>query len=86
MVGLGASRLNEFVARFGREWKVGEVIAVEMPELDLAESKLDAAETVRVDGDTVPTRHRLLNRLARSVHIWSNMLAWATISGGRERD
>lgn len=44
MVGACPSFLNQFVTQLRRKRKIGEMVAVQMPELDLTEPELDAAE------------------------------------------
>jgi hypothetical protein len=54
VVGPGATPGDQLVADATREWKVGDLIAMEVAELAAAESKLDPAEAMRPDLDPVP--------------------------------
>ncbi len=69
MVRSGTAFLHQFVSEFRREREIGEMISVEMSELDLAEPELDAAEAVRVGRHAAPARHCLPDGRVRSLHL-----------------
>ena len=64
VVRLRAAGLDEHVANRALERQVGEPVAVQVPELALAEPELDAAEAVRVDGHALPARDLALDPCA----------------------
>jgi hypothetical protein len=68
----GASFAHELVTHLGRERKVGEVIAVEMTELNFPQTELGAAVSVRMSLHPVPAEERSLDGMACSLHIGPN--------------
>jgi hypothetical protein len=53
----GATSRDQLVTHAAWERKVGDPVAVQMPELAAPEAKLDTAEAVRSELDLWPRRH-----------------------------
>lgn len=69
----GAPFANEFVTELRWEWKIGQVVTVNVPELDLAEPELDALEAMSFGRHPLPAEDRSLDRAARSIHAGQNL-------------
>lgn len=76
----GAPGGDELVAHAAREGQVCEPVAVEVPELAPAETELDPAEAVRLDGDARPREHDALDLLG-DPHVWTNARAVPAMPG-----
>lgn len=69
---LGASLIDELVANLGRKRQIGELIAVDVTQLDFPQPELDATETVAMHGYPVPAGNGVLDRVACTIHAWMN--------------
>lgn len=79
-MGPGAAFFDELVADLGRERKVGEVIAVDVAELDPAEAELGSPEAMRMRADSVPTQDGVLDQVTGTVHVLMNLESRSRIS------
>ena len=65
-MGPGSARRDQLVAHAAEKRKVGDPVAVQMPELAPTETKLDPPETVRPDLDLRPRSNRRGDPLTRA--------------------
>src|SRR5205814_6060471 len=75
------ARLDEHLADPRREGQVRPALAVDVPELAPAESELDTAEAVRMDGDALPRADLALDSCADILHPCRSTSVSATCPG-----